>query len=160
MLAPASAVCAPIMEPLSQNDSLPSKSSPVKHADSPLEHAVYANEPPSSIPLVEVFPEQGVPPMQDVTSQSASRHELRTNIHFTTLCFCLFLVGWNDGTVGPLLPRIQGVYHVRPRRSSREACFVDSVRSGRIHGGFSNIHIQRNRKNWNILRSLGPPTML
>ena len=148
------------MELHPQSDPLPLKPSPLKHADSPLDHAGYTNEPPSSIPLVEVFPAHPVPPMQEATSQSASRHELRTNIHFTTLCFCLFLVGWNDGTVGPLLPRIQGVYHVRPRRSSREACFVDSVRLGRIHSGFSNIHIQRNRKNWNILRSLRLPTML
>ena len=148
------------MELLSQNALLPSKPNPLKHVDSPPNHAGYANEPPSSIPLVEVFPEQGVPPMQDVTSQSASRHELRTNIHFTTLCFCLFLVGWNDGTVGPLLPRIQGVYHVSLKRPLRGARFVDSLRSGRVHGGFSNIHIQRNRKNRNILRSLRPPTML
>lgn len=31
---------------------------------------------------------------------------------FVTLCWSLFLAGWNDGTTGPLLPRIQEVYHV------------------------------------------------
>ncbi|CAL1713982.1 unnamed protein product [Somion occarium] len=36
----------------------------------------------------------------------------KKNIQLATLCFCLFVVGWNNGTVGPLLPRIQGVYHV------------------------------------------------
>lgn len=33
--------------------------------------------------------------------------------HFLTLCFTLFLAGWNDGTTGPLLLRIQEYYHVR-----------------------------------------------
>ncbi|KZT71856.1 MFS general substrate transporter [Daedalea quercina L-15889] len=28
------------------------------------------------------------------------------------MCLALFLAGWNDGTTGPLLPRIQKVYHV------------------------------------------------
>lgn len=37
----------------------------------------------------------------------------RTNLHFVALCWCLFLAGWNDGTIGPLLPRVQGVYDVR-----------------------------------------------
>jgi len=35
---------------------------------------------------------------------------------FLTLCWSIFLLGWNDGTIGPLLPRIQEVYHVRPSR--------------------------------------------
>ncbi|KAH9847463.1 MFS general substrate transporter [Lenzites betulinus] len=33
-------------------------------------------------------------------------------IHFATLCFTIFLNGWNDGTTGPLLPRIQSYYHL------------------------------------------------
>lgn len=36
----------------------------------------------------------------------------KLQIHFATMCFALFLAGWNDGTTGPLLPRIQEVYHV------------------------------------------------
>ena len=31
---------------------------------------------------------------------------------FLPLCFSVFLNGWNDGTTGPLLPRIQSYYHV------------------------------------------------
>ncbi|KAI0918691.1 hypothetical protein AcV5_002612 [Taiwanofungus camphoratus] len=34
------------------------------------------------------------------------------NIQFASMCCSLFLAGWNDGTTGPLLPRIQSVYHV------------------------------------------------
>ncbi|KAH9852210.1 MFS general substrate transporter [Lenzites betulinus] len=36
----------------------------------------------------------------------------KANIQFATLCWSLFMAGWNDGTTGPLLPRIQSVYHV------------------------------------------------
>lgn len=36
----------------------------------------------------------------------------KTHVQFATLCFTLFLAGWNDGTTGPLLPRIQSNYHV------------------------------------------------
>ncbi|KAI0767878.1 MFS general substrate transporter [Irpex lacteus] len=33
-------------------------------------------------------------------------------LQFSALCFTLFIAGWNDGTTGPLLPRIQSNYHV------------------------------------------------
>lgn len=33
-------------------------------------------------------------------------------INFMTLCFVVFMNGWNDGTTGPLLPRIQEYYGV------------------------------------------------
>lgn len=37
---------------------------------------------------------------------------LRARIQFATLCWTLYVIGWNDGTTGPLLPRIQKVYNV------------------------------------------------
>ncbi|KAI0358139.1 MFS general substrate transporter [Trametes cingulata] len=40
----------------------------------------------------------------------ASRRLAR--LRYATLCWTLFLAGWNDGTTGPLLPRMQTVYHV------------------------------------------------
>ena len=36
----------------------------------------------------------------------------RVWINFITLCGAIFMNGWNDGTTGPLLPRIQEFYHV------------------------------------------------
>ncbi|KAF8450936.1 major facilitator superfamily domain-containing protein [Boletus edulis BED1] len=36
----------------------------------------------------------------------------REYIQFVTLCWFIYLEGWNDGTNGPLLPRIQQVYGV------------------------------------------------
>ncbi|KAG7448657.1 MFS general substrate transporter [Guyanagaster necrorhizus] len=38
--------------------------------------------------------------------------DFRVHVQFTALCWCMFLAGWNDGTTGPLLPRIQEVYDV------------------------------------------------
>ncbi|PFH48033.1 hypothetical protein AMATHDRAFT_81964 [Amanita thiersii Skay4041] len=32
-------------------------------------------------------------------------------LQFFCLCYGFFIMGWNDGTTGPLLPRIQKVYH-------------------------------------------------
>jgi len=36
----------------------------------------------------------------------------KEKVILAAMCFPLFLAGWNDGTIGPLLPRIQGVYGV------------------------------------------------
>ncbi|EIW55070.1 MFS general substrate transporter [Trametes versicolor FP-101664 SS1] len=36
----------------------------------------------------------------------------KARIQFATLCWSIFVAGWNDGTTGPLLPRLQEVYHV------------------------------------------------
>ena len=38
--------------------------------------------------------------------------KLTALLQYSSLCFALFLAGWNDGTTGPLLPRIQEKYHV------------------------------------------------
>ena len=34
-------------------------------------------------------------------------------VQFAALCFAIYVAGWGDGTLGPLLPRLQEVYHVR-----------------------------------------------
>ena len=39
-------------------------------------------------------------------------HRRKSLVHFLALCFCVFGMGWNDGTTGPMLPRIQDHYHV------------------------------------------------
>lgn len=55
-------------------------------------------------------------PARDVISVDSKSHERgrrrRAHIQFATLCWTLYLMGWNDGTTGPLLPRIQRVYNV------------------------------------------------
>ncbi|CAA7270200.1 unnamed protein product [Cyclocybe aegerita] len=49
------------------------------------------------------------------TSTATSRtrkQKIVAHVQFFTLCWTLFLLGWNDGTIGPLLPRIREVYGV------------------------------------------------
>ena len=41
------------------------------------------------------------------------------HLQYGALLFTLFLAGWNDGTTGPLLPRIQSNYHVSIWRTPR-----------------------------------------
>jgi len=46
--------------------------------------------------------------------QILSKKQIKTSwIQFIALCWTLSLTGWNDGSTGPLLPRIQDTYHVR-----------------------------------------------
>ncbi|KAH7920780.1 MFS general substrate transporter [Leucogyrophana mollusca] len=45
-------------------------------------------------------------------SQSTGEHMRKARFQFGTLLWCFFLIGWNDGSLGPLLPRIQEVYKV------------------------------------------------
>ena len=35
-----------------------------------------------------------------------------SRIHFAAFCWCFYLVGWNDGSTGPLLPTIQRHHNV------------------------------------------------
>ena len=36
-----------------------------------------------------------------------------SRFQYGTLCYTLFIIGWNDGSTGPLIPRMREVYHVR-----------------------------------------------
>ena len=45
-------------------------------------------------------------------SQTNKSSKSRARIQFFALCWSLFLMGWCDSSTGPLLPRIQNVYHV------------------------------------------------
>ncbi|KAF9224392.1 MFS general substrate transporter [Gyrodon lividus] len=49
---------------------------------------------------------QGVPQMKSKTQR------FRGQMQFVALCWFIYLEGWNDGSNGPLLPRIQRVYGV------------------------------------------------
>ncbi|KAI0332817.1 MFS general substrate transporter [Cubamyces sp. BRFM 1775] len=47
-----------------------------------------------------------------ISSAQKAVYRRKNIIHFVTLCFAMFLNGWNDGTTGPLLPRIQSYYNL------------------------------------------------
>ena len=66
--------------------------------------------PTSLAPSVRFEDETG-----SAVSLSPAQHAVnrrRSLLNFVTLCIAIFFEGWNDGTTGPLLPRIQEFYHV------------------------------------------------
>ncbi|KAI5996336.1 MFS general substrate transporter [Pisolithus albus] len=79
-------------------------------------------------------------PVRDVIPADSKSHERgrrrRAHIQFATLCWTLYLMGWNDGTTGPLLPRIQRVYNVN--FSIVSLLFVSAC-IGFITGAISNL---------------------
>ena len=90
------------------------------------------------IELVELTSKQddstAAPPVEEGPSHAnTSEVDVRAqrrkvNIHFFTMCCSMFLLGWNDGTTGPLLPRIQEVYHVRVSRCTGTAgCLNEAI---------------------------------
>ena len=44
--------------------------------------------------------------------EPSKKEERVARIQFLTLCWTLFVVGWTDGSAGPLLPRIQIFFDV------------------------------------------------
>ncbi|CAA7269995.1 unnamed protein product [Cyclocybe aegerita] len=59
-------------------------------------------------------------------------------IQFFALCWTLFLAGWNDGTIGPLLPRIREVYGVGTAIVSLTFVFACL---GFVSGALVNIYL-------------------
>ncbi|KAF7316223.1 MFS domain-containing protein [Mycena indigotica] len=69
----------------------------------------------ASPPLPQL--EGNATPLQLVSSRRQSdlrsrEHIFRERIQLFALYWCMFTAGWNDGSAGPLIPRIQSVYHV------------------------------------------------
>lgn len=52
------------------------------------------------------------PSLRNVDAVKTPAMRRKAQIQFATLCWSIFVAGWNDGTLGPLLPRLQEVYHV------------------------------------------------
>lgn len=77
------------------------------------------------------------------SSAPRSRKQITTGrIQFLSLCFCLFLAGWNDGSTGPLLLRIQEAYHVRFYDNCHIANWIYSqYRSGELYCCFPYVRV-------------------
>ncbi|KAI0332815.1 MFS general substrate transporter [Cubamyces sp. BRFM 1775] len=73
-----------------------------------------------------------------ISAAQKAVYERKSWLHFLALCFCVFCNGWNDGTTGPMLPRIQDHYHVGFAVVS--LLFVCNT-IGFISGAFANIHL-------------------
>lgn len=50
--------------------------------------------------------------MESISAAQQAIYKKKSDLHFFALCWCVFGMGWNDGTTGPMLPRIQEHYHV------------------------------------------------
>lgn len=87
---------------------------PVNHSYPPTKASLSNATPALDKPLDEVTASIAANTVAPDDSSTSRKTALwREKIVFTTMCGVLFLAGWNDGTTGPLLPRIQEVYHVR-----------------------------------------------
>jgi hypothetical protein len=66
----------------------------------------------------------------------------REKIQFFALCWSLFLLGWCDSSTGPLLPRIQNVYHVLCCLSAPGLIHIMKKRPsiGWLHCCFTNFY--------------------
>ncbi|KAH9852214.1 MFS general substrate transporter [Lenzites betulinus] len=53
-----------------------------------------------------------VPELQNQPGVLTPAMRRKATMQFVTLCCSMFVAGWNDGTLGPLLPRVQAEYHV------------------------------------------------
>ncbi|KAI0350879.1 MFS general substrate transporter [Trametes cingulata] len=72
-----------------------------------------------------------------VTAQTPAQ-ERSALVHFFALLWCIFVMGWNDGTTGPMLPRIQENYHVTFAVVS--LIFVSNT-IGFVGGAFANVYL-------------------
>lgn len=80
----------------------------------PTSSAVQVNEDSNDLELTDRGGKTSETSAQTVPVPPKSNvYRTRARIQFASVCFSLFLLGWNDGSTGPLLPRIQQVYHVR-----------------------------------------------
>ncbi|VDB91790.1 unnamed protein product [Peniophora sp. CBMAI 1063] len=70
-----------------------------------------------------------------------TKAEKRAKLLYTlAVCWMMILIGWNDGTAGPLLPRIQSVYNIGYLEAS--LIFVSNC-VGIVCGGMANIWLAR-----------------
>ena len=114
-----------------------------------------------SIELPELMSKQNdaaaaAPAGEDTRPGNVSEVDVRAqrkkvNIHFFTMCCSMFLLGWNDGTTGPLLPRIQEVYHVRTFRCAFNFSVSLTLSKGKLHNCIASIHLQLLRE-WSPVR--------
>ncbi|KAI1788662.1 MFS general substrate transporter [Ganoderma leucocontextum] len=92
--------------------------------------------PSSLAPSVRAEDEASV--MPSVSAAQKAVYRRNSLMHFLALCFCLFGMGWNDGTTGPMLPRIQDHYHVNFAIVS--LIFVLGA-CGYVAGGMANVYL-------------------
>ncbi|KAI1794440.1 major facilitator superfamily domain-containing protein [Ganoderma leucocontextum] len=85
-------------------DAAPDEKSPIPSRASP------TLEDDKEVGIVQLSKLESEPVVEAVL-EPTPRMKCDAIFQFITLCFSIFVPGFNDGTLGPLLPRIQAVYH-------------------------------------------------
>ncbi|KAG2124448.1 MFS general substrate transporter [Suillus clintonianus] len=75
--------------------------------------------------------------VSDLKAQTKGQR-LRARVQFATACGSMYLAGWNDGSTGPLLPRIQSVYGLNFAVVSLIFVFACV---GFLSGAFANLYL-------------------
>ncbi|KXN81657.1 Bypass of stop codon protein 6 [Leucoagaricus sp. SymC.cos] len=127
--------------------------------EQPIEMSTLSAEPGTGSPSKSLEDATSAAVNVGITEDAAAvggkkgKRDLRTKkqkaiekIHFSALCWSIFLAGWNDGTTGPLLPRIQEVYHVNFTIVSLIFIFaclhkLTAKLQGFILGALANVHL-------------------
>ncbi|KAH8829029.1 MFS general substrate transporter [Flagelloscypha sp. PMI_526] len=105
--------------------------SPLESVDEkPTSSSLYSR---TSVPAASSSGLESSEPMID-----GRKHRLRAAIQFGMCCWILMLCGWNDGSTGSLLPRIQQVYNVNFTTVSLLFVFACV---GYMIGAFANIYL-------------------
>ncbi|KAG0691994.1 hypothetical protein DFH29DRAFT_606851 [Suillus ampliporus] len=86
----------------------------------------------------------GAASISDLKAQTKGQR-LRARVQFATVCGSMYVAGWNDGSTGPLLPRIQTVYGVGgfthlPQLSPKLTC--PTVLTAEFCCGISGIRVR------------------
>ena len=63
---------------------------------------------------VEPEPSESTPLLRDARRELSKAERKAATWQVAALCWSFFLVGWGDGTIGPLVPPIQSEYGVIP----------------------------------------------
>ena len=66
----------------------------------------------NAVPDQSASSEHGESSVSSVNGNAATSMRRKAHVMYGALLYSMLLSGWNDGTTGPLLPRIQAVYHV------------------------------------------------
>ncbi|KAL1729735.1 major facilitator superfamily domain-containing protein [Schizophyllum commune] len=99
----------------------------------------------------------GQPATEPSAPQPRTREQIRAgHLQFFAACYASMLAGWNDGTTGPLLPRIQQVYGVNYALVS--LLFVCAC-VGFLSGALINAPLS-DRLGYGKLMALGKPSVL
>ena len=87
---------------------LPAKGTGVETPGIELENFELSSVPVSRVTTAPLVPD--APVLTDLELKKARRAEM---IGFGALLWAMFMEGWNDGTNGPMLPKIESYYNVR-----------------------------------------------